>query len=154
MTLRKIATGLIGVTSLVGVWTLGLHLAGFGGEAQAKEEAATLAWSAAGPIKGMSCVQITEPADPQAWTSDYLCSSEDLGIRWSHAGPIPDMRCTAITEPVEPKSESWLDNYLCVPESSSYHFSWSSEGPIEGMSCVQWAEPRDPDTWNDNYLCW
>ncbi len=111
-------------------------------------------WSCDGPIAGQHCVALTEPADPDGWSNNYLCSPTDLGVRWSNAGPVPGMRCTAIIEPREPAPHAWSDNYLCVPTSSTYTFVWARSGPIAGRTCLPWNEPQDPHDWGDNYLCW
>jgi GH25 family lysozyme M1 (1,4-beta-N-acetylmuramidase) len=108
-------------------------------------------WSCNGPIAGESCVQINEPADPDTWNDNYLCSKVNLDIKWSHAGTIAGMRCTQVDEPSDP--HTWNDNYLCVPEVSPYNFRWSHAGPVAGDTCIQFDEPADPDTWNDNFLC-
>ncbi len=109
-------------------------------------------WSYSGPISGMVCVQIIEPADPHTWEDNYFCSNEDYGIQWSCCGPIGNMKNTQIIESADP--ETWDDNYLAVPNDSLINFSWSSAGPIAGLNCVQWIEPADPHTWDDNYLCY
>jgi len=109
-------------------------------------------WSSAGPIDGMVCAQIIEPADPDAWNDNYFCSNQDYGIQWSCAGPISGMICVQIIEPADP--HTWDDNYLAVPNDSLINFFWSSAGPIDRLNCVQWIEPADPDTWDDNYLCY
>jgi hypothetical protein len=111
------------------------------------------AWSHSGPVAGKPyCTLMNEPADPDSWGDNYLCSSVNPGFAWNSAGPIAGMRCTAIHEPVDP--HTWNDNYLCVPESSPLNLSWSSAGPIPGLDCTQVNEPTDPHTWNDNYLCY
>lgn len=110
------------------------------------------AWSCSGPISGMVCVQIIEPADPHTWNDNYFCGSQDYGMQWSCCGPISNMKNTQIYEPADP--HTWDDNYLAVPNDSNINFSWSSAGPIAGLNCVQWIEPADPDTWDDNYLCY
>ncbi len=109
----------------------------------------TLAWNSAGPIGGMTCTQISEPADPDTWHDNYLCSDRDLGLRWSYAGPIAGMVCTHVHEGSDP--HGWDDNYLCAPQDLGLRYS--SAGPIAGMTCTQLSEGSDPDTWNDNYLC-
>ncbi len=114
----------------------------------------TLAWSMAGPVGGMHCVQVNEPADPAPWADNYLCSVEDFGIRWSSAGPIAGMRCTQITEPAEPAAHGWDDNYLCVPDSSPLALQWSTAGPIAKQHCVAIKELRDRNGWKNNYLCY
>ena len=113
-----------------------------------------LAWSMAGPIEGMQCVQVNEPADPAPWADNYLCSVEDFGIRWSSAGAIAGMRCTQITEPAEPAAHGWDDNYLCVPDSSPLELHWSTTGPIEKKRCIPIQELRDRDGWKNNSLCY
>jgi hypothetical protein len=108
-----------------------------------------LAWAFAGPIAGMTCTQITEPADPNTWHDNYLCSDRDLGLRWSYAGPISGMVCTHIHEGSDP--HGWNDNYLCAPRDLGLRYS--SAGPIAGMNCTQLVEGADPHTWHDNWLC-
>ncbi|MCA9627736.1 MAG: M15 family metallopeptidase [Myxococcales bacterium] len=108
-------------------------------------------WDCGGPLDSLTCVQISEPADPDSWDDNYLCSEGELGLVWSNSGEVAGMRCTAISEPSD--SDTWNDNFLCVPPDSPYYFTWSSAGPLEG-DCVQFDEPSDPDTWSDNYLCW
>jgi hypothetical protein len=109
-------------------------------------------WSCDGKISGMSCLQITEPADPDTWKDNYFCSARNFGFKWSHKGAIAGMRCTKVHESADP--DTWNDNYLCVPEVSPFRFKWSSAGPIANMNCLKWDEPADKSTWNDNYLCW
>ncbi|MFO0626037.1 MAG: M23 family metallopeptidase [Polyangiales bacterium] len=108
----------------------------------------------AGPIAGMTCTSVNEPADPHAWSDNYFCSDLDRGLRWSYSGPIAGMSCTPVNEGSEPTAHTWGDNYLCAPGWLPYRFQFSSAGPVAGMSCVQWSEPSDPHTWNDNFLCW
>ncbi|MCD6149915.1 hypothetical protein J7J13_04000 [bacterium] len=110
------------------------------------------AWSYSGPISGMVCAQIAEPADSDTWNDNYFCGNENYGIQWSCCGPISNMKNTQIHESADP--DTWDDNYLAVPNDSLINFSWSSAGPIAGLNCVQWIEPADPDTWDDNYLCY
>ena len=109
-------------------------------------------WTCNGAIKGQACTKIDEPADPDTWKDNFLCTKYDHGLRWSHAGPIAGMRCTQIKETADP--HTWKDNYLCVPPVSPYHFHWSSAGAIKDQKCVKWDEPADKNTWNDNFLCW
>ncbi|WP_224367367.1 hypothetical protein [Hyalangium versicolor] len=112
-----------------------------------------LVWSYTGPLASKSyCTLVNEPADPNTWSDNYLCSSINHSLQWSHSGPITDMKCTAITESVDP--HTWDDNYLCVPKTSQLNFVWSSAGPIAYKDCIQVNEPGDPYTWNDNYLCY
>jgi hypothetical protein len=112
-------------------------------------EKITFSWSAAGPIAGMICVQIVEPADPDSWNDNFLCTPRDFGLRWSAAGPIAGMTCTSLNEIADPYT--WVDNFLCAPVD--YGLRWSSGGAIPGMRCTQLLEPSDPNTWNDNFLC-
>lgn len=113
-----------------------------------------LMWSMAGPVDGMHCVQVYEPADPAPWSDNYLCSSRDLGIQWSAAGPIAGMRCTQITEPAEPVEHGWTDNYLCVPESSPLELAWSNTGRIAKKKCIGIGELKDKDGWRKTALCY
>jgi len=114
-----------------------------------------LVWSMAGPVKGMNCVQVYEPEDPDPWADNYLCSSRDLGIQWSAAGSIAGMRCTQITEPREPAKHGWTDNYLCVPESSPLELEWSNRGRrIEKKKCLAIREFKDRDGWRRTALCY
>ena len=108
----------------------------------------------AGPIAGMTCTNVNEPADPHAWSDNFFCSDNDRGLRWSSSGPIAGMSCTPVNEASEPAAHTWGDNYLCAPGWLPYRFLFSSAGPVAGMSCVQWSEPSDPHTWGDNVLCW
>jgi PKD repeat protein len=113
-----------------------------------------LVWSMAGPVAGMHCVQVYEPADPAPWSDNYLCSSRDLGIQWSAAGPIAGMRCTQITEPAEPVEHGWTDNYLCVPESSPLELEWSNTGRIAKKKCIAINEFKDRNGWRKTALCY
>jgi hypothetical protein len=72
-------------------------------------------------------------------------------FKWSHSGPISGMKCTQILEGSD--SDSWNDNYLCIPKESTLELQWSYSGPVSDMKCTQIIEGSDPDTWNDNYLC-
>lgn len=108
-------------------------------------------WSYRGPISGMYCVQINEPADPDTWHDNFLCSKKDLHLKWSHSGPIAGMHCLQINEPSDP--HSWDDNFLCSP--TDLGLVWSHAGKLHGKKtkCVQFREPSDPHTWKDNFLC-
>ena len=107
------------------------------------------AWSSAGPVADMVCVQIVEPSDLNTWSDNYFCASEDIGMVWSSAGPAPSMQCTQILESADP--HTWFDNYLCLPEGSPFEFTWDSAGG-RGAYFVRWLEAADPATWDDNYL--
>lgn len=119
--------------------------------ASCRTSAGPLSWSCDGPIAGQECVAITEPADPNGWTDNYLCSVIPMGLRWSHAGPLAGMRCTQVNEAADP--HGWDNNYLCLPSDSPYVLHWSVAGPIPGRVCHAWVEPSDPHTWTDNHLC-
>ena len=108
-----------------------------------------LEFSIIGEIAGRTCLSLNEPADPNFWGDNYLCTQRDFGLRWSIAGPIPDMVCTQIVEPSDP--HFWNDNYLCAP--ADYGLRWSFAGPIPDMRCTSVNEPSDPYAWVDNYLC-
>jgi hypothetical protein len=108
-------------------------------------------WSYGGPIQGMTCTAVNEPADPDAWSDNYFCNKLGIPFTWSHAGPIQGMNCVQVNEPSEPASYGWNDNYLC--HNTGIDFQWSFAGPIAGKECVQFNEPSDPHTWSDNYLC-
>lgn len=117
--------------------------------------AASLRFSNAGPIPGMTCTQVNEPSDVQGtWADNYFCSSRDLGLRWSSAGAIPGMRCTQVNEPAEPAQTTWNDNFLCLPAAAAITLQWSYAGPIPGKTCVAWNEGADPHTWTDNFACY
>ena len=116
---------------------------------------ASLRFSSAGPIPGMTCTQVNEPSDVQGtWADNYFCSSRDIGLRWSYAGAIPGMRCTQVNEPSEPAQTTWNDNFLCLPATAPITLQWSYAGPIQGKTCVAWNEGADPHTWNDNFACY
>ena len=101
-----------------------------------------------------SCVSVGDPDDPNGWKDNFFCSTKDIGMQYSFAGPIAGMRCTNTAEPGEHNPEVWADNYLCLPEDSSYYFQWSAAGPIEGQACIRWYEPGDPKgSWEDDYVC-
>ena len=70
-------------------------------------------WSYAGPIRGMRCTQIKEPAGPRTWRDNYLCvpRRSPLRFKWSSAGKIRGMACIQWREPADP--HTWNDNYLC-----------------------------------------
>jgi hypothetical protein len=108
-------------------------------------------WSYRGPISGMHCVQINEPADPHTWDDNFLCAKKDFHLKWSHSGPIAGMHCLQIKEPSDP--HTWDDNYLC--SSTDLGLVWSHRGKPHGkkLKCVQFLEPSDSYTWKDNYLC-
>lgn len=109
-----------------------------------------LSWSSAGPIAGMSCVQVNEPSDPHTWNDNFLCSPFGYGLRFWHRGVIAGMHCVKLDEPSDP--HDWHDNYLCSEEDLGLR--WSTAGRIHGMECVKFKEDADPHTWDDNYLCW
>ncbi len=113
-----------------------------------------LQWSDNGPIGGLHCAHINEPADSQTWRDNYLCSTEDLGMRWSYSGPINNMQCTRV---YEGSANGWNDNFLCLPNNSDSFFSWhiGSTNVIESNKrCVNLREPSKPPIWQDNYLCY
>lgn len=72
-----------------------------------------LRWSFAGPLPGMHCINVNEPAEPAAhtWADNYLCAPEDYRLSWSSHDPIPGQACVQINDPWE--SHTWGDNYLC-----------------------------------------
>jgi PKD repeat protein len=82
-------------------------------------------WSAAGPIAGMRCTQITEPAEPveHGWTDDYLCvpESSPLELKWSNAGPIVGKECVGIGEGADRhgRRRAWKKNFLCYSLNST-----------------------------------
>jgi hypothetical protein len=101
-----------------------------------------------------ACVNLNEPADPDTWNDNFLCSATDYGFRWSYAGPIDGMDCTGVNEAAEPLAAAWSDNYFCAPKQSPWIVSYSSAGPIDGKTCVHLNETLDlANSWSDNYLC-
>lgn len=114
--------------------------------------ATELKWSQAGPIAGLTCTKINEPADPNAWDDNYLCADEDLQLKWSSAGPIAGLQCVLINEPAD-IYKTWFDNYLCSPKDLG--FVWKANGPVADMKCVRIYEDSEPaaTAWQDNYLC-
>jgi hypothetical protein len=110
-------------------------------------------FSCDGPQSGQACVQLNEPADPNTWGDNFLCSKADYGLRWSNAGPIEGMTCTNTAESSEANPAIWADNFFCAPPQAPWKFSWSSAGPIAGRTCVHWNETADPNSWSDNFLC-
>jgi len=114
---------------------------------------AGLAWSYAGPLKDMHCVQWKEPSDPHDWKDNYLCSETDVGLQWSFRGPIlgRGLRCIQVREKSDP--HDWHDNFFCWPRDLKVTFRFSSTGRIDGYRCLAIVEPSDPHTWRDNYLC-
>lgn len=72
-------------------------------------------WSSAGPVAGMRCTQVVEPAEPAhtTWTDNYLCLSRDeyLNFKWSYDGPVAGLRCVRWHNPRDP--HTCTDNYLC-----------------------------------------
>lgn len=111
-------------------------------------------FSCDGPEAGKHCVKLEEPADPDTWGDNYLCTADDWGLRWSFAGPIEGMDCTGVHESAEPLASVWADNFLCAPPQSPLGFSWHTAGPLAGQSCVRWFEWSDlGGSWGDNWLC-
>jgi hypothetical protein len=106
-------------------------------------------FSFVGPVGGKTCISLDEPADPDFWSDNYLCTQRDFGLKWSIAGELPGMVCTQIVEPADP--HFWGDNFLCAPVD--YGLRWSFVGPIPDMRCTLVDEPSDPSAWTDNYLC-
>jgi hypothetical protein len=105
-------------------------------------------------------------------------SATTLGTKWSCGGDgcNPDLsgyRCIHTYEGSDP--DTWQDNQLCVPSSSSLSLAWTAYAgdPVSLSGCVaggycskaylqangypyctQWNVPADyAQTWNDNYLC-
>ena len=107
-------------------------------------------WSYSGPLRGY-CVNVNEPADPDAWGDNYLCSRRDYGLRFSYAGPIAGMHCVNMNEPEDP--DTWADNYICTYQNIGLR--WEFAGPRPGWNCLQINEPAEPyeEAWHDNYLC-
>jgi hypothetical protein len=116
-------------------------------------DAAEFHWSFGGALPGYHCVKTNEPADPDTWDDNFICSDTDVGLAWSYAGPVAGKKCVNINEPADP--HTWGDNYLCVDANSDYTLSFSSStrAPPE-VECLIMDEPSDRDTWKDNYLCW
>jgi len=76
------------------------------------------AWSCSGPIDGMVCVQIIEPADPHTWDDNYLAVPNDslINFFWSSAGPIAGLNCVQWIEPADPDTLAiW---YIARPRSA------------------------------------
>ncbi len=114
-----------------------------------------LNWSYYNPVSGSAaCTLVNEPASPNSWGDNYLCSNTDYGLRWSHAQPIAGMYCTTVNSPEAPVSQGWTDNYICSP--TYYGLFYSTSGKVLGKTCILINEPAEPLTssWNDNYLCW
>ncbi|HEX5744352.1 MAG TPA: hypothetical protein VFX84_02790 [Candidatus Saccharimonadales bacterium] len=100
-------------------------------------------------------------------------AGSQIGFKWSSAGPITGMKCTRIDEPSDP--DTWHDNYLCIPSSSSLQLAWTHHSDNTGSGstnigsgvaslgyikshgyphCTKWDVPSDySHTWQDNYLC-
>jgi hypothetical protein len=139
--MRKIVSGFsvfVGSCVLLGTW------------AEESQALPSFRWSQAGAIPGMTCVRIHEDADPHAWSDNFLCSNENLGLRWSQAGAISGMSCTRVHEDADPAP--WGDNFLCAPSNASFALSWTQAGtPREG--CTRIHEDADPHAWSDNFLC-
>jgi hypothetical protein len=102
-------------------------------------------------VPGGHCLSLNEPADPDTWGDNSLCTPIDYGFKFSASGPIAGMRCTLMNEPADP--HGWNDNYFCVPQQSRLTPIWSYWGPVANKHCINIAEPSDPYGWNDNYLC-
>jgi hypothetical protein len=82
-------------------------------------------WSFAGPIRGMRCTRIYEPADPHTWKDNYLCvpRRSPLRLKWSFAGRVRGMACIQWREPADP--HTWHDNFLCG--------KWKHENMIKAL---------------------
>ncbi|MBL8957718.1 MAG: N-acetylmuramoyl-L-alanine amidase [Myxococcaceae bacterium] len=118
-----------------------------------------LRWSATGPIEGMECTNVNEPAEPlaSAWANNYLCAPKQSPwvFSYSSAGAIAGKQCVHLNETVD-AANSWNDNFLCFEprmEFTSGEFTFKANGPVPGQTCVNVNEPSDPDTWADNYFC-
>lgn len=122
-------------------------------ECSCDRSAGGLTFSCDGPNAGKKCVKIAEPADPDKWSDNHLCSDTDLGLAWSHAGPIAGKDCTKVDEPAETNAAAWADNFVCIAKDAPVRLAWSSAGPIAGQACVQFNETADKDSWHDNHLC-
>jgi hypothetical protein len=78
-----------------------------------------LQWSSAGPLEGMRCTQIQEPAEPpiHGWEDNYLCvpASSPLELAWSAEGRIEKKRCLPVGEPgdLHTSGQGWRNTYLC-----------------------------------------
>jgi len=110
-------------------------------------------FSCDGENAGAYCVSVNEPADPDSWSDNFVCSAGDVGFRWSNAGPIDGMRCVNTAESADSHAVDWADNYACAPIDAPYELRWSSAGPIDGYQCVHFNEPADSGSWTDNFLC-
>jgi hypothetical protein len=117
-----------------------------------------LKWSHNGPIDGMTCIKINEPAEPSTttWDNNFLCSSNTSISKWlwKYDGYIKvnDMKCILWSEKHDP--HTWNDNYLCIPLNQWGSFIWSNSGPIADMNCINIIEPNDVAAWNNNYFCY
>jgi hypothetical protein len=78
-----------------------------------------LQWSPDGPLEGMRCTQVQEPAEPliHGWDNNYLCvpDSSRLELAWSAEGRIEEKRCLPVGEPGDSHagSQGWRNTYLC-----------------------------------------
>jgi len=76
-----------------------------------------LRWSHAGPIEGMDCTNVAEPAEshPEIWADNYLCLPKRAPWRfsWSSAGAPAGKTCVRWFDHSETNA-TWLDNWLCV----------------------------------------
>jgi MYXO-CTERM domain-containing protein len=96
-----------------------------------------LRWSSSGPIDGMRCTNVAEPAehDPAPWQDNYVCVPEDAAeeLSWSTSGPIDGLSCVRWYEAAD-LDGSWADNYLCVrrPGDDVSPQALPKEGPGAG----------------------
>jgi len=78
-----------------------------------------LQWSSTGPLEGMRCTRVGEPAEPliHGWEDNHLCVPESsrLELAWSAGGRIKEKKCLHIGEPGDRHAgqQGWRNTYLC-----------------------------------------
>ena len=115
--------------------------------------AGLLSFSCNGPLEGQTCVSLNEPADPDTWTDNFICTAAPEGLVFSASGEVEGMECVALTEPSDSQSAAWDDNFVCLPPDAPFELAWSFAGALDGWSCVKFDEPSEERTWRDNFLC-
>lgn len=95
-----------------------------------------------GPIEGMKCTRVWEPADSHDWHDNYLCVPEDspFNFKYSFDGCIRNIDCISVNEPGD--LNTWWDNYLCHTRTGYYNesykhfcFGYTAAAVVRVMRC-------------------
>eukprot|EP01114_Cavostelium_apophysatum_P017334 TRINITY_DN5127_c0_g1_i2.p1 TRINITY_DN5127_c0_g1~~TRINITY_DN5127_c0_g1_i2.p1 ORF type:complete len:623 (-),score=111.70 TRINITY_DN5127_c0_g1_i2:37-1749(-) len=76
-------------------------------------------FATAGPVAGKRCSKWNEPADPDTWNDNFLCtptSAIEVSFANVDQDPIvtnPSFNCISVNDPSQPPAQGWADNHFC-----------------------------------------